>query len=696
MSELLLEPLTPRPHQVAALDAVDDALAADVNYYLIESAMGTGKTLMGAERARSHLERDRDNRVLVLCQRIGLLHYTLDTYARQLGEDVDIGIIGDDRRDMEAEIVIAMMQSMIKPHKGADSLYETIDPEKYSLVVVDEAQHAPAPRYREIIDHLRPEERAGMSGVAYRHDGLSVNELIGPTVYRKTLPESMNEGLLTPVRYHLYSEGLKSVTEVRDLMQTLGSGKLNREIFIPLRDQEAIGIFGKELAQIENPSGLIYCKSIKHADRVAQLMSTMLPYSVKAIHSKLPSALQRSYSEALYTGELQMATVVGMYDEGIDLPRLNFIGILSETASESLWLNRIGRALRLHPGKDFVTVADLTQSMARFRQVDTLRGLLQREAEKTEPARRQQNRNIFPENEFIFSQQVLDLEAEAAGIRKRAAIRQNELNLDEEEHPVPPSIPLALMMPTETGEKQVPLSNFEGTLMAYMFETEDGSMSEATLRQIGRKYFGWAPTAIRDLMDVMEDEGLTSRIATPVLGGNPRKRWFRLTNNVIEGFLKIPSYKAELNDELNFLTVFVEELERKNVAGYKISYHEPEDLQDKYFEVRFHRNAMSFEGVDFTKAEIEGWGSQRSLSSMNSYSSRIRVKQVERLYLDRAETVITVSEGDTQIAVVRRLLTPTQLEGIRLDLKEEYPEIFEQWYKKFQDRTEKSRLRNTA
>jgi superfamily II DNA or RNA helicase len=671
MSELALAPLTPYPHQEDALAAMSVARDEGISSYLIESAPGTGKTLTAAERAVDHLARDSGNRVLYLCQRTGLLKYAHSTFTRQIDGEVSSGFIGSRQRTVDGQITFAMLQSMYHPHDDTDAFYKTIDPEAYSLVVVDEAQHGPAPTYREVIEHFQPDERLSMSGVPYRHDGLNLNAMLGPTVYRKTLPESITQGLVTPMRYHLYDDRLDAVIDIEDLAQPLSPGMLNRLFFLPWRDEKMLSIVGDEASEIDNLNGMMFCKSIKHAEHMAQLARKILPYSVQPIHSQQSAREQEYHTDALRDGELELATVVGMFDEGIDLPRLNFIALFSDTASEGLWLNKIGRVLRLHPGKDRAYIADFTSSLQRIRQVDKLHTLVSAEQEKPE-TRSTRKRNLYPEAEFVFSREVIDIIARAKTIRKSVKLRQAELDLDKQEHPTPMSIPLSLTMPSTGRDKAVPVSPSEGTILAYIFEAGYGAMDEKTLRQVCRTYFSWIPSSLGAMMEDLASEDFISRVSSSGDGMGPSHHW-RLTEQTIEGFLNIESYKQTHKEELNLLIWTIESVEREGLADSRIKYHEEEEGSGRHFVVRPHRNRLPFEGIDFTEAELGAIGLGYLSGPVDARHRSIRVKESYEVHLDYAETIMTLHQGTSVLGKVKRRMTPAQMAVMRDDINDIYP-----------------------
>jgi DNA repair protein RadD len=70
--------------------------------------------------------------------------------------------------------------------------------------------------------------------------------------------------------------------------------------------------------------------------------------------------------KALATGEIQIITNCGLISEGLDVPAVEAVLLARPTQSLALYLQQVGRSLRLAPGKDRALILDCAGNLYRF------------------------------------------------------------------------------------------------------------------------------------------------------------------------------------------------------------------------------------------------------------------------------------------------------------------------------------------
>lgn len=436
------------PHQTEALCAIDQAQANGASKMLLEMATGLGKTVVSANKVAAVIEKDPDTRALYLCHRVGILKQSMRVFHGIVGDSIDHGLMAGGETAHDSKVVFGGFQTMNSTRQHGE-YYKMFSPDHFKILVVDESHHGRADTYQSVIEHFQPEILLGKTAVPNRMDGRDISEIFGETVYKKTLPEGIREGILAPFEYRVYSDSVRQGSAVKDL--TLG--QLNRRLFIPKRDEEIVSIFAKELEQIDKPHALIFCKSIAQAERMYRLMAKTLPYTVAPIHSAQSRKGHDYLVEAFRNGSLQIATVVDEYNEGMDVPSLNFLGFLRNTASEAVWLNQLGRGLRSSEAKSAVRVVDLATTLNRIKMINRLNNQIKHQ----KPGGEATEIDIYPRVKFEFSREVEDALGLVDSVRKKIEAkkqaRQKEKEIRERIEYEPLPLPHALCRAFENGRR---------------------------------------------------------------------------------------------------------------------------------------------------------------------------------------------------------------------------------------------------
>jgi hypothetical protein len=105
-------------------------------------------------------------------------------------------------------------------------------------------------------------------------------------------------------------------------------------------------------------AALGFCVSIEHAEAMAAAFREA-GVPALAVHSGTARDARGDAIEALARGALKILFTVDLFNEGVDIPFLDLAMFLRPTESMTVFLQQLGRGLRLHPGKARLTVVDL-------------------------------------------------------------------------------------------------------------------------------------------------------------------------------------------------------------------------------------------------------------------------------------------------------------------------------------------------
>ena len=354
-------PPTPRALQKVALDALRAHRQAGAQRALIEMATGLGKTFLAAFDA-ADFERDLGHpaTILFVAHRAELLRQAAATY-RRVFPTRRVGFVLGQREEIDADLLFGGIQKLARGER-----LEQLPPIDY--LIIDEAHHAEASTYRELLDHLNPRFTLGLTATPERGDGVHVAHLFGgEVVFAARLAEGIEQGALVPFRY----VGLKDLVDYAPIPWR--SGRFDTEELTRAVHTEArMTRLWEAWRAHEGARTLVFCCSIAHADYVAAWLKKQGVRAV-AVHSGEESADRAHSIDALEEGGLEAICVVDLFNEGVDIPRVDRVIMLRPTDSQVIFLQQLGRGLRTAPGKHELCVIDFVGNHRVF--LDRLRAL---------------------------------------------------------------------------------------------------------------------------------------------------------------------------------------------------------------------------------------------------------------------------------------------------------------------------------
>lgn len=327
-------------------------------FYIV--ATGLGKTVIAATIARELWERGC-RRILVLCHVTDLALQLEQGFWPQISKEVPTSVFFDGLPPRNTEgISFGLYQSLYGYLPG-------IDQEQFDVVIVDEAHHALAHGFRTCLEHLQPRFLVGMTATPWRGDGQSLTSIFGEPVSKVSLVDGMSMGYLSKVDYRILCdnvdwENMQSISE-----QNLSIKDLNKRLFLPQRDEAVISGLKKTICEVKNPRIAIFSPSIEHSNRFADMLSASgIPC---AALSKVDKAERRRRLLAFASGNYEAVCAVDVMNEGIDIPDVNILVFLRATHSRRIFVQQLGRGLRLSAGKEKVIVLDFVSDIRRMAEM---------------------------------------------------------------------------------------------------------------------------------------------------------------------------------------------------------------------------------------------------------------------------------------------------------------------------------------
>ena len=349
-----------RPYQDRIVQKVIDAYNRGEKKAFYIVATGLGKTVIAATIARKLWDKGC-HRILVLCHATDLALQLEQGFWPQITKDVPTSVFFDGLPPRNTEgISFGLYQSLYGYLPG-------IDPEQYDVVIVDEAHHALAHGFRTCLEHLSPKFLVGMTATPWRGDGQSLSTVFGESLERVSLVDGMAMGYLSRVDYRILCDNVDWDNMESLSRQNLTIRDLNKRLFLPQRDEAVISELQKVIKDIPNPRIAIFSPSVEHSNRFSDMLSAAgIPC---AALSRVDKAERRRRLLAFASGTYQAVCAVDVMNEGIDIPDVNILVFLRATHSRRIFVQQLGRGLRLSEGKEKVIVLDFVSDIRRMAEM---------------------------------------------------------------------------------------------------------------------------------------------------------------------------------------------------------------------------------------------------------------------------------------------------------------------------------------
>ena len=335
----------PRGAQIEALYHLKKTREEGFDKGLVVAATGIGKTYLAAFDSREY------KRILFVAHREEILKQAEKSFknVRPMSER---GFFIGNQKDTTKDIIFASVQSL-----GKNDSLKLFQPDYFDYIIVDEFHHAVAQNYQNIIQYFKPKFLLGLTATPERLDSKDVLAICDYNlVYEAPLKKAINQGWLVPFRYYAifdetvnyeridYRNGKYQTTQLEEALSIHKRADLIFSHYKKYRSTRAMG----------------FCMSKHHAEFMADYfvkhgVSACAVYSGdEGVHN---TAREKALSK-LVKGEINVIFSVDMFNEGLDIASLDMVMMLRPTESPTIFLQQLGRGLRLYKDKHYLNVLD--------------------------------------------------------------------------------------------------------------------------------------------------------------------------------------------------------------------------------------------------------------------------------------------------------------------------------------------------
>ncbi len=384
--------ISPYPFQQQILDRLKAEREVNGRWRnLVVAATGTGKTIISAFDFRDFCDRYRDGRYqdvrfLYVAHREEILEQALSCY-RGVFHDQNFGelYVGGHVPTQTRHLFVSIQTI------NSRGLCDVFAPDYFAYVVVDEFHHAAAGSYQKLLNHIRPKALLGLTATPERADGRSIlGWFDGRIAAEIRLPEAIDRKLLCPFSYF----GVSDCASLEDVQWSRGgyvASKLEdvyvrSEYVAKKRAHLIVDAVRRYLTDVSSARGLGFCVSKEHARFMAEQFNEHGIPSL-CLTADSPDDERRRAHDMLVSRQVNFIFVVDLYNEGVDIPEVDTVLFLRPTESLTVFLQQLGRGLRLCKDKECLTVLDfIGQPNRRFDFESRFAAIL----EKTDKSMKQQ------------------------------------------------------------------------------------------------------------------------------------------------------------------------------------------------------------------------------------------------------------------------------------------------------------------
>ncbi len=335
--------LEPNKMQTAALASLDQKRLLGEKKSLVISATGTGKTYLAAFDVRNY----KPDRFLFLVHREQILEKAIESFQEVIGFEDGQAVIYKPGLDVsEIPYLFATVQTLSR-----DEHLNRFASDYFDYILIDEVHKAGASSYKKILEHFNPDFLLGMTATPERTDGQNIYELFDYQVaYEIRLQEALENDLLCPFIYYgvtdIQVDG-KLLDDTADFNSLISTTRFQHLV-------EKINYYGHSGEQVK---GLVFCSSKEEARKLAVLF-TEYGWPSQSLSGDDSQATRYRAVKDLEEGRLFYLFTVDIFNEGIDIPSVNQVVMLRNTQSSIVFVQQLGRGLRKHSEKEFVTIID--------------------------------------------------------------------------------------------------------------------------------------------------------------------------------------------------------------------------------------------------------------------------------------------------------------------------------------------------
>lgn len=325
-------------------------------------ATGLGKTVVMAETT-AQLIRDGvidSGRVLVLADKRELVEQLQREFWQQLPKTIPTHIlVGGEEPTFWDGVTFATVQSVLPRLPYLPD---------FGLVWVDEAHHIGSDSFRRVISELAAPMIGGATATPWRGDRFDIDTVLGQPVIKIGIDEGLQRGFLCEADYRLLADNIDWEFVRKHSRHQYSIKELNTRLLIPTRDEEAARVIADVFKQEERRSVIVFCAGVEHA-KTFTAMLRLYGFKSAYITGDMEPREREKTMARLRKGAINAVVTIDIFNEGVDVPDVDMLVFMRVTHSRRIFVQQLGRGLRLAPNKQKVVVLDFVSDLRRISEI---------------------------------------------------------------------------------------------------------------------------------------------------------------------------------------------------------------------------------------------------------------------------------------------------------------------------------------
>jgi superfamily II DNA or RNA helicase len=344
-----------REYQQESINKIKELKIGDKG--IISLPTGTGKTIVMSGLVKE----EATERILIVVMSTELREQTIDKLKFVCGENVDVGSIQGKLNECDNNIIVATRQSLT--HVRSSRLKDITVSGDFKYIIFDEC-HVAVEQIKKIIDAIG--QNSIVIGVTATPYNPKMVEIFDNIIYEMTLLKAIKSGyLVEPKAKKVYSN-----TDISNV-KTIGGEFIQKHLEEAINNDDRNNIIVKsylDYAQ-DRKHTIIFASGINHANAITQCFQDN-GIDARSIDSTIDSTERKNTLEDFKKGKFKILVNVSILTTGFDFPALDCVIMARSTKSRILYMQCLGRVLRLSEGKENALIIDIGDITKKFSLVN--------------------------------------------------------------------------------------------------------------------------------------------------------------------------------------------------------------------------------------------------------------------------------------------------------------------------------------
>lgn len=337
-----------REHQEEALHSLESLRSRQISIALLNHATGTGKTVTAILDAKR-----LGGKTLFVVHTRDLVNQAIDRFA-ELWPEATRGRFLDAVHDTEEQVIVGTIQSITRN-------LNLFKPNQFDYLIIDEAHHATAESYQQVLKYFQPRFTLGLTATPDRADGQSALEVFRNTAHRLSLREAVECGELVPIRCVRVDTNI-DLSRVRFNEVQYNRRDIEEAILVPGRDRLIVDTY---LEHVKGRKSVVFCVNVRHGESLAALFqSEDIP--ARSVSGRMAVQERKAILDDFARGSVRVLCACDLLNEGWDCPDVEVLFMARPTLSRVIYLQQLGRGTRKSPNKESLIVFDFVDNGTKY------------------------------------------------------------------------------------------------------------------------------------------------------------------------------------------------------------------------------------------------------------------------------------------------------------------------------------------